>query len=290
MRLSWLNRSGVGMGFLTQPALVVPPDLSTNGTAASVFKPSGDWLSARLHRRTILATLLAMALGVFVIAQWQSQVTESSNVAGSRNSSIQQTIDRLEAEQSQLKKQITDLRAQTAAEQQQMSRSQSAVASLSSALATQRALAGTVPLQGNGIEILLDDSTATRLLPSDDPDNYLVHEYQIRDIVNLLWGSGAVGIAVNGERFVNSTSVYCVGTTILINDTRTSPPYHIIAVGDVASIQKALQDSSNLSDLKARVNMYGLVMKVVKVGPFTLPAYDGSVNMKYTVIANGTPG
>ncbi|HVB97368.1 MAG TPA: DUF881 domain-containing protein [Chloroflexota bacterium] len=287
MKISLLNRGGLGTGFYGQTSLIAPTELSARGNAATLVRPDGDWLGSHLPKGTILATLLAVALGVFVVAQWHSQAAHPSSVPVSRDSSIQKTITRLETEQTQLKKQIAELRAKAEIEQQQVAKSQTAAASLSAALTAQRAMAGTMPLEGSGVEILLDDSTMPRISPNDDPDNYLVHEYQIRDIANVLWGAGAAGIAVNGERFVNSTSVYCVGSTILINDTRTSPPYHIVAIGNPAAIQKALRDSTNLNDLKARVSTYGLVMKVVKVGSFTLPAFDGSIEMKHTGIANG---
>ena len=287
MKLSFLNRGGSGIGFLGHASLVAPTELSSGSGAVTLGRPTGDWLGSHLPRETILATLLAIALGVFVVAQLHGQAAQPASVPASRDTSIQQTITRLETEQTQLKKQIAELRAQAETEQQQVSKSQTAAASLSAALNAQRAFAGTVPLEGSGVEIVLDDSSMPRISPNDDPDNYLVHEYQIRDVANVLWGAGAAGIAVNGERFVNSTSVYCVGSTILINDTRTSPPYHIIAVGNPTAIQQALRDSANLSDLKARVTTYGLVMKVEKVGSFTLPVFDGSIEMKHTGIVNG---
>jgi uncharacterized protein YlxW (UPF0749 family) len=112
-----------------------------------------------------------------------------------------------------------------------------------------------------------------------------VHEYQIRDIANSLWQAGAVGISVNGERFVNSTSVYCVGSTILINDTRTSPPYHIQAVGEPRHFRAALEDGNVLRDIKSRVAAYGIVFQITKTGPVTLPAFDGSIAMRHTFIS-----
>ncbi len=289
MRLVWLHRSGSGPGFVHQPALTSGIGWPERRLIGAIVQ---DWLrrtGAWQQRRTIALTSLAVLLGVFVAAQWQSPSPAIASQSTSREAAIQQTIGRLEAEQARLKQQIAALRAKTTAEQQQAARTQSAIASLSKALDEQRALAGTVPVQGNGLEILLDDSNTHTLLPSDDPDNYIVHEYQIRDIVNLLWGSGAAAISINGERFVNSTSVYCVGSTILINDTRTSPPYHILAVGDTASMQRALDDGNSLRDLKARAQMYGLVLKVLRVGPMTIPAFDGSIDVKHAALVN-VPG
>lgn len=285
MRLTWFQRSGLGPQFFHQPSLAAAAVWPERRTVGRLWREASNWLSSGQQRRTILLTVLAVALGIFLVAQWQSQTAAVSVQSDSRDATIQHAIARLETEQAQLKKQIAALRAQATAEQVQAARSQSASAGLSQALAEQRALAGTVAVRGTGLEILLDDSTSHTLLPADNPDNYIVHEYQIRDIVNLLWGSGASAIAVNGERFVNSTSVYCVGSTILINDTRTSPPYHILAVGDTAAMQRALEDGRSLRDLKARSQIYGLVFKVVRVGPMTIPAFDGSVVMKHAVVA-----
>lgn len=288
MKSWWLQRTGIGLGFLNHPTLASASSWPERRTAARIIHEFWSWSTARDQRRTLMLTVLGVVLGVFIVAQWQSPLADTTTDSTSRDVVIHGTINRLETEQAHLKKQIADLRARTSAEQQQISRTQSASDDLGKALATQRMLAGTVPVQGQGIEILLDDSNTQQLLPSDDPDNYIVHEYQIRDIVNLLWGAGASAISVNGERFVNSTSVYCVGSTILINDTRTSPPYHILAVGDVSGMQQALDDGNSLRDLKARSQIYGVVLKVVKSGAITVPAYDGSFDLKHTVIAAST--
>jgi uncharacterized protein YlxW (UPF0749 family) len=232
-------------------------------------------------RGTIAAILIGALTGIFLIAEWQTTIEVPATA--SRPSVTRETIDRLESEQAQLKQQITDLRSKNAADQQAASNSQQVETVFNSEIADQRAIAGTVPLEGNGIDLLLDDSASHALLPSDPVDNYIVHEYQIRDAANLLWEAGAVGISVNGERFVNSTSVYCVGSTILINDTRTSPPYHILAVGDPAKFRAALDDGNALRDIKSRVDSYGLIFQVAGSGPVSLPAFDGGIAMKHTV-------
>lgn len=236
-------------------------------------------LQPRRFRETIAAILISTLTGIVLIAEWQSST--SVPVAAARTSVTRETIDRLESEQAQLKQQITNLRAKSAADQQAVSKSQQAVTVFNKEMSNQRTIAGTVPLEGSGIELLLDDSASHAILPSESVDNYIVHEYQIRDVANLLWGAGAVGISVNGERFVNSTSVYCVGSTILINDTRTSPPYHILAIGDPAKFNAALDDGNALRDIKSREDSYGLIFQVAAEGTVTLPAFDGSISMKH---------
>jgi uncharacterized protein YlxW (UPF0749 family) len=284
VRLTWLHRGTAGVGIAPHADVAAAPRWPGEEGLIRRLERLRNWLTDAHQQRTLVILLLGVALGVFLVAQWESPSPDAVADPSSRDAAIQRTIARLEAEQAGLKKQIAELRARAAADQRAAAQSQSAVASLHQALAAQRTLAGTSPVQGPGIDILLDDSTVRTLLPSDDPDNYIVHEYQIRDIVNVLWGAGAVAIAVNNERFVNSTSVYCVGSTILINDTRTSPPYHIVAIGDIAAMQRALDDSSNLRDLKARVQTYGLVFKIARTGTMTVPGYDGSIHVRYAAV------
>ena len=67
----------------------------------------------------------------------------------------------------------------------------------------------------------------------DDAANYLIHDFELRDVASLLWLAGAEAVAINDERLVASTSIYCVGSTIIVNNTRLSPPYEIRALGNL---------------------------------------------------------
>lgn len=302
MKADWLRRAIDGLGF--DPAASVTPassgQIALGDLRPRSVLPSGSpvrwrgafgWLGRRqlpLGRvgSTVAAVVIGITFGVILFGQWKSQMEVDATIEVNRHRFTQETIDRLEVEQTRLKKQIVDLRASTASEQKRLSHSEAAMASLESALAKQRAIAGTVPLQGPGIEIILDDSMQRAILSSDDPNNYIVHEYQLRDIANLLWRSGASGISINGERFVNSTSIYCVGSTILINDTRTSPPFKILAVGDVDQMQKAISNGASLRDLKDRAQAYGLVFRINRSGTYTIPAFDGSIDPKHVSLAS----
>lgn len=247
--------------------------------ARAISVKTGPKSSIRPRRNAaVLLSATGLVVGLFAVAQWPARTAGMTSPL-SRHASSLETVRQLEAEQTALKKEIATLRGGTT--DSAAPATDASLADVELALQSERAAAGVLPLRGSAIDILLDDSTTRKLLPSENPDNYIVHEYQIRDVVNLLWAAGARGIAVNDERFVNSTSVYCVGSTILINDTRTSPPYHIVAVGDPQRLQAALDDGRSLIELKDRVQVYGLVFKVTQVGEFTLPSFDGSIALRF---------
>jgi uncharacterized protein YlxW (UPF0749 family) len=238
-----------------------------------------------VQRGTIGLTLLAVILGVYLAAQWQSRPRPTAPPEYRREIAAQ-TIQRLEAEQIDLKKRIADLRAALASRQQDTAAGQADLAQLSAELDDQKVIAGTVPVRGPGVRIVLDDSSLKTIPPKDDPALYIVHEYQLRDVVNVLWSAGAEAISINGERMVSPSSIYCVGSTILVNDTRTSPPYEFLVIGDSAQLESALTDPVNLKALKSRVKVYGLQFGVQKARELLVPAYAGGLDVRHVVFAD----
>ena len=155
-----------------------------------------------------------------------------------------------------------------------------AAATLAADVDRQKLAAGLVPVRGPGLLVTLDDSSRV-VGPADDANNFIVHDYELRDIISLLWLAGAEGITVNGERIVNVSSLYCVGSTILINEHALSPPYEVRAIGDQADLDQAIQDPKNLAKLKARGKSYGIQFKSALQKDLLLPAYTGNLTIRY---------
>jgi len=99
--------------------------------------------------------------------------------------------------------------------------------------------AGLVEVTGPGIRITLDDSKEP-VQAGENLNLYVIHEDYIRDIFNALWNGGAEAIAVNGQRVMTNTEVFCSGSYIQINVTRQMPPYVIEAIGETNTLISAL--------------------------------------------------
>ncbi len=82
---------------------------------------------------------------------------------------------------------------------------------------------------------------------------------------------------------IEIASIYCVGSTILVNDTRTSPPYEFLVIGDQAGLEAALGDAANLKALKSRIKLYGLQFTAQKQREVALPAYTGGLDVRVAV-------
>jgi uncharacterized protein YlxW (UPF0749 family) len=243
-------------------------------------------LRVHIERGTIGVTIVAVILGVYLAAQWQSKPRRAAAAPEYRREVATATIQRLEAEQADLKGQIAALRGQLA-RAQQSNDDQSELGRLSADLEREKMLAGTVPVHGVGVRLVLDDSSVKTIPPKEDPELYIVHEYQLRDIVNLLWSAGAEAISINGERVVEPTSIYCVGSTILVNDTRTSPPYEFLVIGDQARLEGALGDAANLKALKSRIKLYGLQFTIQRQREVAVAAYTGGLDVRTAVSDDG---
>ena len=251
------------------------------GGSAPQAEVASEDVGLPFGRTGAVLALLAFTLGLFLAAQLQSTPIRLGSGGEAKTETAAITIGRLEQEQADLKRSIGELRSQVAKSQQVQSSQQSALSQVNDSLKREKLLAGLVALKGRGVRVVLDDSATTKIPPKDDPSLYIVHEYQLRDVVNLLWLSGSEAISLNGERIVASTSIYCVGSTILVNDTRISPPYEILAIGDPVALDAALSDPSSLRSLRPRVRSYGLQFGVTQPREVNVPAYNGILTVRH---------
>lgn len=236
--------------------------------------------------RSIGLLFVGLAFGLLLALQWNTATTSRLEDTSYGRDRTALTISRLEIEQQALKQQVGELRALLDEKQREKGQPAELLQDLSQELERNKALAGLIALRGPGVEVILNDSTR-RVVPSVvNPELYLVHDYDVRDVVNLLWAAGSEAISVNGERIVATTSIYCVGSTIMVNDTRIAPPYIIRAIGPGDYQSALLKSPAFLSDLRSRVSSYGLELKVAQLGELLIPAYEGGLGAIYANISD----
>lgn len=230
---------------------------------------------------TIVATLMGLTLGMYLASSWMTEAPQPAIRPEGSRAHVAEAILRLESEQAELKKTVGQLREQIAAQQAQSANAKTALTEIGAELETQKMNAGMTALKGPGLQVIVDDSSGKTIPAGDDPNSYIIHEYHLRDVINALWQAGAEAIAINGERVVGTTSVYCVGSTIMVNSTRLSPPYEIVAIGDPAAMDEWLNNQNVLKEFKTRIKLYGLQFKTARSETVTVPAYTGSLTLKY---------
>ncbi len=229
--------------------------------------------------RNFAILLVGLTIGLLVSTSWQP-AKPTAGATDPQDSRIALSIQRLEAEQQDLKSKIAVLRQELAERQQAAAGHTDRLQVLQVELDRQKLLAGLTPVQGPGVLVTLDDSSV-QIAAGADPNAYIIHEYDLRDIINLLWMAGSEAIAINEERLVSTSSIYCVGSTVMVNNTRLSPPYLIQAIGNPRVQQDYLRNTSHLQELKTKQRLYGLRFEVRDVANLTLPGYSGGFPIQY---------
>ncbi len=174
------------------------------------------------------------------------------------------------------------MRQELAVYQQETAATKGLLEEINAELDRQKTMAGLAAARGPGLEVTLDDSKRQAISASADPAAYIVHEYDLRDVVNLLWMAGAEGVAINEERVVGTTSIYCAGSTVMVNDTRLSPPYVVRAIGDPDQLEDFVRNPSHLVEVKNKARHNGLTFQFHRSTAIRLPAYQGSFVLRYT--------
>jgi uncharacterized protein YlxW (UPF0749 family) len=240
-------------------------------------KEAEEFLGAtRTHYLSL--TVVAFLLGLFAVLAYRTDIGVSAPLAGEdRHAQLVQVAADIELNKRALEETILDLRRQVSELERRSADTEGLASSYSSQLDHLSMLAGLVPVTGNGVVVTLADNPSP---PEDgaDPNNYIIHDYDIRAVVNALYAGGAEAIAVSQQRLVQSSAIRCVGTTVLVNNTRVGSPFVIMALGDGKALAAALQkDADALLLITQYARTFGLKVSIKQAGDVRLPAYGGSV-------------
>jgi uncharacterized protein YlxW (UPF0749 family) len=231
--------------------------------------------------RSLVLLVPAILFGLLVTLQWRTQA-ERTALSVRYNAPLIDAAYALQHEQTDLKAQLAQLRARLDEIQRNASSQSGAAKELQTRLDELKGSAGLTPMTGDGVVVQLDDARNITV-SARDVDKSICHATDLTDIINTAWKGGAQAIAVNDERVVNSSSVYCVGSTIMVNGTLMSPPFGIVAIGPQNALLGAFDDPNQLQDIKQRRDVQGLGFRVTRAGAIHVPAYSGALNVRYAV-------
>lgn len=181
-----------------------------------------------------------------------------------QNSSLQDDVDRLTTELAALRSQDDPGIVLEQTNQQ--------IAELAPAV-------GLTEVRGPGVTVTLDDADAPNPLPDGlTGDDYIVHQQDVQGVVNALWRSGASGVTVMGQRLINSSSVRCVGNTVILQGQVYSPPFVIAGVGDLDRMLTALDEDESVQLFRQWAGVVGMRYEVKTAREQVLPAYTGPLS------------
>ncbi len=224
-------------------------------------------------RGSIAIALVCVLLGFVLAIQFRAQRELASDVSRLRTAELTSYITALEREREQLRDEVAALRLSMS----EMVDGRSIITSLRAELENLQVLAGLTDLKGPGITVVMDDSKRPQK-PGQDPNAFVIHDDDVLKLINELKASGAEALSINGQRYVASTEIRCVGPTISINNTRTAPPIVIKAIGNPQTMEAGLKMRGGIAESLA---FWGISVTIKVEEEVYVPAYKGGFKFEY---------
>lgn len=242
-------------------------------------------LVGRLRGLPSVQVTLALALLVlgFLIATQIAAEGPRTRYSTEERSPLIETALGLQAQQEALKSQIVALRARIGNLEAQDPGAADSLRRLQRDLEDARLAAGLIAVSGRGLAFRLEDGTqgggVDARVTADD----------VRTLIDELWLAGAEGIALNDERIVGSTAILDIGGSILANSAYLSPPYTITAIGPSDLYERLQASVGFVAFVRGRVEPSGLSLGVRELDQVDLPAFAGTVTLRYATPASSAP-
>lgn len=189
---------------------------------------------------------IVFAIFGMIIAMQSRSIMEAGSLARrDTKNEIQSLIEAIDRE----RKSIEVLENQIAVEQQReielermfvLQHKDSSLEALFEELQDVRLKAGLSDVSGPGLIIKLDDAVARQNVQKGA---LVIHDSDIKAILNDLKIAGAQAISINGERIISTSEQICAGPTIRINWRKYAVPYVIHVIGDPDMLNRVLKSS-----------------------------------------------
>ena len=146
------------------------------------------------------------------------------------------------------------------------------------ALRAAEVAAGAVAVSGPGMQVVIGEPTSPPSSGSGRPGSTpqsqvaVIHDTDVRAVVNELWADGAEAIAVNGLRLTPDSVIRFAGESILLDFSPLTSPYTISAIGDANGLQVGFAQSSIARRLKTLVAVAGIGFRFGGKAKLQLPS------------------
>ncbi len=225
----------------------------------------------------ISIALVCLVMGVLLAIQFKATENYQTDLIPERLDELTEKLNTVTKQKDALEEEVLSLRDKLI----NVRETDKAMKDLQDELQKVQMAAGTIPVEGPGVAVSVNDSTINTQ-PGENANSSIVHDTDLLILVNELKASGAEAIAINGERLTAMSEIRCAGTLILVNWTKIGPPFLIEAIGDPDMLESGLMlNGGHLTTLK----FLGLQTSVQKMENIKLPAYSGPMKITYAVPA-----
>jgi len=231
----------------------------------------------------ILLFIIAVLTGFGITSQLRGSFTFQGIITPQKLIEMQTGIENYKVEIETITRSNYELAATVAKYSGTSNGGEDKIKAMEEELVKIRKMADISEVKGTGIRIILKDSD----MPSEaglSENFFLIHDFDILNLVNDLKGAGAEAVAINGERVTALTNIECGGPTINIDKKRHTPPFVIEAIGDSKKLEAAMNKQDSYLDF---MKFAGINIQVEVPSEITIAAYNGPEKNKYMKKAGG---
>lgn len=218
-------------------------------------------------------TALCIILGALLALSLKTQRQAISQGEPGRSSALGDVYRDIKKQNVDLQRELSDYKARLEKLAKMQAKGLYGTNDIVKVLEDTKMVAGTIAVHGPGIVVLLQDSPRMSAsgVSLDAANEYIIHDQDIRDVVNELFAAGAEAISVNGQRIVASSSIRCAGNVVLVNLTRVAPPFVIKAIGVPETLDSGFRMPQGVWNDLSLLDM----VKIEKDRDIVIPAYTG---------------
>jgi len=150
-------------------------------------------------------------------------------------------------------------------------------------------VAGSGAVTGQGITVQLTDAPPdTPLRDGVGPDDLVVHQQDVQEVINALWAGGAEAMVLQDQRVTSTTAFRCVGNVLSLGGRLYSPPYEVRVIGDPKALRAALYRSPGILRYLGWVRAVGLGWSVTTSDTLKLPGAESGTELHFAKVPKGT--
>lgn len=227
-------------------------------------------------RQRLVVLVLAVLIGMGTVVATQALRAPQPAASSARTLIVDQIRERsatgeeLQTGNTELREEIAEMQSQVLGDEDEAFLARTA--ELETAV-------GTVPVQGPGLVITLEDSVRAA---ADEPgsEDERVQDFDLQVVANGLWASGAEAVAVNGHRLTSLTAIRSAGAAILVDLQPLVSPYRIEAIGEPEAMRAEFARSSAQSHLTALSAAFSIPSSLTEEEHLQLPG-AGYSSLRY---------
>lgn len=217
--------------------------------------------------------ILTVILGILISFQYKSINGDYEYVSLDKIQDYKQNLEKEKAEIAQLNTAIDDYKSKIDEFRITKIKDGDITQLLQKEIKEYKTISGLTDVYGPGVIIIIDDATR-ELYQGENPNDVLVHNVDILNIVNDLKTAGAEAISINNQRVLSSSEIDCSGYTIKINGQEYGHPYVIKAIGDPQHLEAAINAPMAYGYM---LKLYGIFIEVNSSTYIKIPKFDDSL-------------